>query len=65
MASRQYLCGVQSGPSIPYQDDVRASTKEYAQALDAQDPLRQFRDEFIIPSKNDLKRKNLATEQGI
>lgn len=65
MESQQHLRDAKCGPSLPYQDDVRASTKEYAQALDAQDPLRQFRGEFIIPSKNDLKRKTLAAEQGI
>ncbi|KAA8650551.1 hypothetical protein EYZ11_002097 [Aspergillus tanneri] len=47
-------------PPLPYQDDIRAFTKEYAEALDARDPLRQFRDEFIIPSKPDLKRLSLA-----
>lgn len=46
-------------PPLPYQDDIRAYKKEYAQALDAQDPLRHFRDQFIIPSKKDLKRKTL------
>lgn len=35
-------------------------TKGHAESLDAQDPLRHFRKEFIIPSKADLKRKTLA-----
>ncbi|PYH47565.1 kynureninase [Aspergillus saccharolyticus JOP 1030-1] len=35
-------------------------TRDYAQSLDAQDPLRHFRQEFLIPSKKDLKRKTLA-----
>lgn len=47
-------------PPLPYKDDVRAYTKEYAQALDAQNPLRHLRDQFIIPSKKDLTRKTLA-----
>ncbi|KAK2765171.1 Kynureninase (L-kynurenine hydrolase) [Arachnomyces sp. PD_36] len=47
-------------PPLPYGDDIRAYKKEYAQALDARDPLRHLRDEFIIPSKKDLKRKTLA-----
>lgn len=64
MGSRQHLRDIMHGPPLPYQDDIRAYTKEYAEALDAQDPLRQFRDEFIIPSKKDLKRKILAAEEG-
>lgn len=39
-------------------------TREYAQSLDAQDPLRHFRQEFLIPSKNDLKKKTLALPDG-
>lgn len=65
MGSRQHLREMKTGPPLPYQDDIRAYKLEYAQALDAQDPLRHFRDEFIIPSKQDLKRKYLATEEGI
>ena len=34
-------------------------TKLYAESLDARDPLRHFRKEFIIPTKADLKRKTL------
>jgi kynureninase len=33
--------------------------------LDAEDPLRQFRDEFFIPSKQDLKRKTLAEDPSM
>lgn len=32
----------------------------YAEILDDQDPLKDLRNEFIIPSKDDLKRKTLA-----
>ena len=35
-------------------------SEEYAKDLDAQDPLGKLRDEFIIPSMADLKRKKLA-----
>jgi kynureninase len=35
-------------------------TKEHAESLDARDPLRHFRKEFIIPTIADLKRKTLA-----
>ncbi|KAJ5081736.1 Kynureninase [Penicillium alfredii] len=62
MGSRVHLRDIKSGPPLPYTDDVRAYTREYAEALDAQDPLRHFREEFIIPSKKDLKRKSLATD---
>lgn len=37
-----------------------ADTKEYAASLDAADPLRGFRDEFIIPSKANIASKKLA-----
>ena len=33
---------------------------EYARRLDAEDPLKHLRAEFIFPSKSDLKRKTLA-----
>ncbi|KAJ5368539.1 uncharacterized protein N7496_008299 [Penicillium cataractarum] len=64
MGSRQHLRDIKSGPPLHYQDDIRAYTRDYAEALDAADPLHQFRDEFIIPSKQDLKRKTLAEDQG-
>ena len=37
-----------------------AGTQKYAQCLDSEDPLRSFRDKFIIPSKANFKSKNLA-----
>jgi kynureninase len=37
-----------------------AASQEYAASLDAADPLRQFRDKFIIPSKANLATKKLA-----
>ncbi|KGO76945.1 Kynureninase [Penicillium italicum] len=64
MGSRQHVRDIKSGSPLPYTDDIRAYKKEYAEALDAQDPLRGFRDEFIIPSKNDLKRKTLAVDDS-
>ncbi|KAJ5747547.1 uncharacterized protein N7511_009243 [Penicillium nucicola] len=64
MGSRQHVRAIKSGPPLHYTDDIRAYKKEYAEALDAQDPLRSFRDEFIIPSKKDLKRKTLAADEG-
>ena len=65
MESQNRLNDIKNGSPLSYQDDINAYDIEYAQNLDAQDPLRNFRDEFIIPSQNDLKRKNLAIEQGI
>lgn len=64
MGSRQHVRDIQHGPPLHYASDIRAYKKEYAEALDAQDPLRSFRDEFIIPSKKDLKRKTLAAEES-
>ncbi|OKL59213.1 Kynureninase 2 [Talaromyces atroroseus] len=37
-----------------------ATSLEYAASLDAADPLRSFRDKFIIPSKENLKATKLA-----
>ncbi|KAJ5105227.1 hypothetical protein NUU61_002574 [Penicillium alfredii] len=39
---------------------AEAASKEYAASLDAADPLREFRDKFIIPSKANLATKKLA-----
>ncbi|KAL2004419.1 hypothetical protein VTN02DRAFT_30 [Thermoascus thermophilus] len=63
MGSQMHVRDISSGPPLPYKDDIRAFSKEYAQALDARDPLRHFREEFIIPSKKDLARKKLVTTE--
>ena len=34
--------------------------RAYAKSLDDNDPLKQLRNEFIIPCKDDLSRKTLA-----
>lgn len=47
---------VESKPQFP----ADADSESYAQQLDSQDPLRSFRDKFIIPSKANLKSKALA-----
>ncbi|KAJ5383397.1 hypothetical protein N7517_001308 [Penicillium concentricum] len=39
---------------------TEAATQDYAASLDAADPLREFRDQFIIPSKANLATKKLA-----
>jgi hypothetical protein len=49
----------------PYKHNSRSCTRDFAASLDAQDPLRHFRDEFIIPSKADLKRKTLAADDSM
>lgn len=64
MGSKLHVRDIRSGPPLHYKDDVRAYSKEYAHSLDEQDSLRHFRDEFIIPSKKDLKRKTLAVTEG-
>ncbi|KAI8200044.1 Kynureninase 1 [Colletotrichum sp. SAR 10_65] len=43
----------------PAKFPTNANTAEYAQQLDAQDKLRHLRDEFIIPTKGSLKKKEL------
>jgi hypothetical protein len=36
-----------------------ADSQQYAVSLDAKDHLRSFRDQFIIPSKGNIKAKKL------
>ncbi|KAI9846766.1 MAG: Kynureninase (L-kynurenine hydrolase) [Sclerophora amabilis] len=56
MGSKQHQ--MKQGKSA-FSSDVHTSNKAYAQSLDAEDPLRHLRQEFIIPSKADLKTKSL------
>lgn len=62
MGSRHHLNQIKHGPPLPYKDDIRAHTREYAQSLDAQDPFKDLRAEFIIPTKADLKRTTLEKQ---
>lgn len=39
-------------------------SRQEAESRDAQDPLRAFREEFLIPSRKDLQRKTLAVNEG-
>ncbi|KAI9737271.1 MAG: Kynureninase (L-kynurenine hydrolase) [Claussenomyces sp. TS43310] len=39
---------------------TNANTEQYANWLDEQDPLRKFRGEFIVPTKESLKSKRLS-----
>ncbi|KAI9037887.1 putative kynureninase [Aspergillus affinis] len=45
-----------SKPTFP----ENAGTRQYAASLDAADPLANFRDKFIIPSKANINHKKLA-----
>ncbi|KAL8690172.1 MAG: hypothetical protein Q9218_004322 [Villophora microphyllina] len=47
--------------SRPKERVATECTKEDALALDASDPIRYLRSEFIIPTKNDLLRKTILT----
>ena len=40
--------------------DIEINSSEYAERLDEQDPLKHLRNEFIIPTKTDLKSKTLV-----
>lgn len=44
----------------PIKQVGRSYTKDEALELDASDSLHHLRSEFIIPSKDDLKRKTLS-----
>ncbi|PBP22876.1 hypothetical protein BUE80_DR006243 [Diplocarpon rosae] len=47
-------------PSFP----AEANTLEYAQSLDVKDPLRSFREQFIIPSKSNLQTKKVVKPES-
>ncbi|KAL5343975.1 pyridoxal phosphate-dependent transferase [Aspergillus crustosus] len=63
MGSRLRVQQIKNAAPLSFKDDSRAFTREYATSLDAQDPLNKFRQEFIIPSAKDLKRKTLDPYQ--
>ncbi|KAM3071926.1 Kynureninase (L-kynurenine hydrolase) [Clarireedia jacksonii] len=48
-------------PDQQDQQGQRMNSKEYAVSQDAQDPLRQIRDQFLIPSKAHLKAESLSS----
>ena len=52
-------------PSYFHQSDNYSRSRDYALLLDQVDPLRAFRDEFIIPSKKDLKRTEVMSIEGM
>lgn len=59
--------GARPSPRYSHDDDkynIKLHSKAHAESLDAEDPLRRFRAEFLIPSKSDLKRKTLAATGG-
>ncbi|OAX79169.1 kynureninase [Emergomyces africanus] len=45
--------------SFPMKDNVNFDKKEFAESLDAKDSLAHFREQFIIPTKQDLVRKTI------
>ena len=59
MGSRQHLEHIRHGPPRHFSEDTRAHTKAYAESLDAEDPLRYLRNEFLIPTKQQLVSKTL------
>ncbi len=61
MGSRRHVEQIKHGPPLPPDVDIRAHSREYAESLDAQDPLSKLRNEFLIPSKADLKRPTLSS----
>lgn len=50
--------------SISFRNNPAMLTREHAQSLDANDPLREFRDQFIIPTKQDLTRETVVAPDG-
>ncbi|KAK2737364.1 Kynureninase (L-kynurenine hydrolase) [Myotisia sp. PD_48] len=46
--------------TMHFKNQPGALTREFAQSLDHADPLKEFRDQFIIPTKKDLTRKTLV-----
>lgn len=55
-----------SSPAPARRNDFQSFTREYAESLDAHDPLKGFQSEFIIPTKKDLARKTIvAAEDGM
>lgn len=39
---------------------ANANTREFAETLNSQDPVRHLRDEFILPTRGSLKKKALT-----
>lgn len=42
-----------------------ANTASFARSLDESDPLKCLRDQFIIPSKSDLKTTSLTSQSEV
>ncbi|PGH05655.1 kynureninase [Blastomyces parvus] len=49
----------QDSPAFPWRADPNVTKKEFAESLDAKDSLAHFREQFIIPTKQDLTRKTI------
>lgn len=46
-------------------NEPRLHQRDFAEAQDECDELRHFRDEFIFPTKADLKRKTLKADESM
>lgn len=51
---------IRSGKKPTFDD----SSLEFAQSLDKADPLKEFRNEYIFPTKTSLKSKSLQSKSG-
>jgi hypothetical protein len=51
--------------SFHTEDEEVYDEREYAKWEDEHDSLRRFQEEFVIPSKEDLKRKKLSISEGM
>lgn len=59
MAIKQHLVNENSASKSSFEPE--ANSIEYAKTQDLKDPLSALRNEFVIPSVTDLKRKQLRS----
>jgi kynureninase len=57
MSSSSYLEQIRSAGRAKFPSN--ANSVEFARDLDSQDSLRHLRDEFTLPTRGSLKKKNL------
>jgi ketol-acid reductoisomerase len=58
MEFQQIVDRIRAGqdPKFP----ANANSREYAETLNSQDPIKHLRDEFILPTRGSLKKKALT-----
>jgi kynureninase len=61
MGSKMHLNQIKHGEPLHYSEDTRSHTKEYAQLMDDNDPLKELKKEFLIPSKTGLHNYNVQS----